>query len=81
MVCSELEEALDVYERLRTWELRPESEFPELEHETEALEIALGLVAEDADAWADDLVMVVREHCGEEVAAYVSGAQGSRSEY
>ncbi len=77
----ELEEALDAHGRLRTGELHPELEFPELEHETEALEIALGKVAEDADAWADDLVMVVREHCGEEVAAYVSGAQESRSEY
>lgn len=76
----ELEEALDVHGRLRTGELHPELEFPELEHETEALEIALGKVAEDADAWADYLVMVVREHCGEEVAAYVSGAQGVSSE-
>ena len=76
----ELEEALDVHGRLRTGELHPELEFPELEHETEALEIALGKVAEDIGDWAEALVMVIAEHCGGEVAAYVSGAQGSSSE-
>ncbi len=80
MARDELAEALDAHGRLRTGQLHPELEFPELEHETEALEIALGKVAEDIGDWAEALVMMIAEHCGEEVAAYVSGAQGSRSE-
>jgi hypothetical protein len=81
MVRYGLEEVLDVHGRLCTGELDPESEFPDLEHETDALKIALERVAEDVDAWAGALVLVVREHCGEEEAAYVSGVQESRSEH
>ncbi|HTX28989.1 MAG TPA: hypothetical protein VME19_18455 [Streptosporangiaceae bacterium] len=75
-----LEEALDAYGRLRARELHPVSEFPDLEDETEALEIALDKVTQDISDWAGALVMVVREYCGEEVAAYVCGGQGCGSD-
>jgi hypothetical protein len=71
-----LEEVLDVHGRLRTRELHPVSEFPDLEDDTEALEIALWKVTEDICDWAGELVTVVREYCGDEVAAYVSGVAG-----
>jgi hypothetical protein len=75
-----LEEALDAHGRLRTRELHPASEFPDLEDETGALEIALEKVTEDISDWAGALVTVVREYCGDEVAAYVSGVQGCGSD-
>jgi hypothetical protein len=80
MACYELEETLDVHALLRTGELHPASEFPDLEGETEALEIALERVSEDISDWAGALVAAVREYCGEEVAAYVNGGHGSTSE-
>jgi hypothetical protein len=55
--------------------LHPDSVFPGLGAEDNAVEIAAGWVAGDIAGSTDTLVAVIREQCGNNAAAYVSGGE------
>ena len=75
--CAWLSEALETRDGLLDGTRHPALEFPELarsrpEDAGDALEQALEKAAEDIEANITDLVLVVREQCGQEAADFVA---------
>jgi hypothetical protein len=75
----DLEEALEFHGNLLSGALHPASEFPHLAagHPDDALAQALALAAGEIADCASALVIIVRRECSEEMAAMVSGQDGS----